>query len=158
MTTLSLQLVSSPLEQFEVVPLISLHLPVVGSIVLALTNLGLYTLLTVGLLMGLHVVANNGYRLVPSEWSVSLEAIFAKLFNRIGKLGNFLGTNAIISFFSNPGGYRNDSEGLNNGPIPVAPLSRYSSLGSDRSQRTLTQKLINSFRVKYREFMTRKGT
>ena len=79
MTTLSLQLVSSPLEQFEVVPLISLHLPVVGSIVLALTNLGLYTLLTVGLLMGLHVVANNGYRLVPSVWSITLEAFYTTL-------------------------------------------------------------------------------
>ena len=49
-------LIPSPLEQFEVVPLISLNIPVIGDFVLALTNLGLYTLLTVGLLVGLHVV------------------------------------------------------------------------------------------------------
>jgi F-type H+-transporting ATPase subunit a len=69
----------SPLEQFEVVPLISLHVPVVGDFVLALTNLGLYTLLTVGLLVSLHVVANNGYSLVPSRWSLALEAAYATL-------------------------------------------------------------------------------
>lgn len=71
--------ISSPLEQFEVVPLISLNIPVVGDFVLALTNLGLYTLITVGLLVGLHVVANNGYSLVPSRWSLALEAAYATL-------------------------------------------------------------------------------
>ena len=69
--------IASPLEQFEVVPLISLNIPVIGDFVLALTNLGLYTLLTVGLLVGLHVVANNGYSLVPSRWSLVLEAAYA---------------------------------------------------------------------------------
>ena len=71
--------IASPLEQFEVVPLISLNIPVIGDFVLALTNLGLYTLLTVGLLVGLHVVANNGYSLVPSRWSLVLEAAYATL-------------------------------------------------------------------------------
>jgi F-type H+-transporting ATPase subunit a len=73
------QLFLSPLEQFEVVPLISLNVPVIGDFVLSLTNLGLYTLITVGILVSLHVVANNGYSLVPSRWSLVLEASYATL-------------------------------------------------------------------------------
>lgn len=72
-------LIISPLEQFEVVPLISLTAPVVGSFVLALTNLGLYTLITITLILGLHILADNGHRLVPSRWSVALEASYASL-------------------------------------------------------------------------------
>ncbi|MGV2348394.1 MAG UNVERIFIED_CONTAM: F0F1 ATP synthase subunit A [Methylobacterium ajmalii] len=75
--------IASPLEQFEVVPLISIGAPILGSFVLALTNLGLYAIITVGLVIGVHVVANNQYRLVPSRWSVSLEASYASLANMV---------------------------------------------------------------------------
>lgn len=75
--------ISSPLEQFEVVPLISLSLPVVGSFVLALTNIGLYSTLTTGLVVQQHVVTNNNYRLIPSRWSLSLEAMYASLSNMV---------------------------------------------------------------------------
>jgi F-type H+-transporting ATPase subunit a len=74
-----LHVIQSPLEQFEVVPLISLSAPILGSVVIAITNLGLYTLITLGLVVGLHVLADNDYRLVPSTWSVSLEAAVASL-------------------------------------------------------------------------------
>lgn len=72
-------LILSPLEQFEVVPLVSISLPLLGSTVVALTNLGLYALVTLFLIVSLHVVANNQYRLVPSAWSISLEAMFVSL-------------------------------------------------------------------------------
>jgi F-type H+-transporting ATPase subunit a len=68
-------LIQSPLEQFEIVPLISVNAPLFGDSVLALTNLGLYTIITIGLIISLHVVANNHYRLVPSRWSVALESV-----------------------------------------------------------------------------------
>lgn len=69
----------SPLEQFEVVPLLSITAPVVGSFVLALTNLGLYCVLTGGLVIALHVFADNSHRLVPSTWSVALESAYASV-------------------------------------------------------------------------------
>lgn len=72
-------IICSPLEQFEVVPLISFNAPIMGSFVVALTNLGLYAMITVGLLVSVHVVANNQFRLVPSRWSVALEASYASL-------------------------------------------------------------------------------
>lgn len=74
-----LLLIQSPLEQFEVVPLIAISLPLLGSTVVALTNLGLYTLVTLSLIVALHVVANNEHRLVPSAWSLSLEAMVVSL-------------------------------------------------------------------------------
>jgi F-type H+-transporting ATPase subunit a len=70
-------LISSPLEQFETVPLISLHLPIIGDLVLSLTNLGLYTIITLVLIIGLYVVANNQHRLVPNRWSLMLESMYA---------------------------------------------------------------------------------
>jgi len=69
----------SPLEQFEVVPLLSIMIPVLGSFVLAVTNLTLYCLLTVGLVVGLHVVGNNNHRLVPSRWSLAIESAVASI-------------------------------------------------------------------------------
>lgn len=75
----SLFIYLSPLEQFEVVPFISFNAPILGSFVVSLTNLTLYSLITVGLLISVHVVANNQYRLVPSRWSVALEASYASL-------------------------------------------------------------------------------
>lgn len=56
----------SPLEQFEVVPLILITAPIVGDFVLSLTNLGLYTMITVTIVLGLSIVGNNMHRLVPN--------------------------------------------------------------------------------------------
>jgi len=72
-------LIHSPLEQFEVTSLISLNLPVLGYINLSLTNLGLYTILTVYLVLALHIMANNNKQLIPSRWSISLESSFASV-------------------------------------------------------------------------------
>lgn len=63
----------SPLEQFTVTSLSQGTLSVAGD-ALPLTNLGLYCALTVGLVIGLHLLASNDYSLVPSQWSVALEA------------------------------------------------------------------------------------
>ena len=67
----------SPLEQFEVTPLVSITAPVLGNFVLALTNLGLYAIITVVLVLGLHILGNNAHRLVPSRWSIAVESAYA---------------------------------------------------------------------------------
>ena len=66
----------SPLEQFEVTPLVSITAPVVGNFVLAITNLGLYATITVILVLGLHIQGNNAHRLVPNRWSISVESSY----------------------------------------------------------------------------------
>lgn len=68
-------MINSPLEQFEIVPLIFIGMPVINTIVFSVTNLGLYAILTLFLIVLLHIIANNSYRLVPSTWSISLEAL-----------------------------------------------------------------------------------
>ena len=46
--------ISSPLEQFEVVNLISINAPIFGYLNLSLTNLGLYSVLVLSLIVLLH--------------------------------------------------------------------------------------------------------
>jgi F-type H+-transporting ATPase subunit a len=58
--------ISSPLEQFEVVNLINLSAPLLGHSHLALTNLALYSLIVMFLVLGLHLVGNNEGKLIPS--------------------------------------------------------------------------------------------
>ncbi|PRD25170.1 UNVERIFIED_CONTAM: ATP synthase subunit a [Trichonephila clavipes] len=73
--------VFSPLDQFEVTSLITIQLPIIGYVNLSLTNLGLYTIITVYILLGFHFVANNNKHLIPSKWSISLESAYASLHN-----------------------------------------------------------------------------
>lgn len=44
-----------------------------------LTNLGFYSLLVLLLSVGVHVIASNDRRLVPSRWSIGLESSYASL-------------------------------------------------------------------------------
>lgn len=69
----------SPLEQFETVPFFSTTSPIFGYFNLALTNLGLYALITVFLVLGLHIIANNSHSLIPSKWSIALESAYASV-------------------------------------------------------------------------------
>jgi F-type H+-transporting ATPase subunit a len=60
-------LINSPLEQFEVINLISVNAPILGHLNLALTNLSLYTLLVLSILLGFHILGNNNLKLIPSK-------------------------------------------------------------------------------------------
>jgi F-type H+-transporting ATPase subunit a len=71
--------VNSPLEQFEVTSLLGLNAPIFGYINITLTNLALYTLLVLFIVVGLHYVGNNNTKLVPSKWSIALESSFASI-------------------------------------------------------------------------------
>jgi F-type H+-transporting ATPase subunit a len=69
----------SPLSQFEVTNLIGVNAPILGHINISLTNLALYTIFILLIVIGLHYYGNNDYNLVPSKWSISLESSFASL-------------------------------------------------------------------------------
>ena len=51
-------LIHSPLEQFEVQSLIGMNFPILGYIHFSLTNLGLYTIITVFLVL----IVKGGYK------------------------------------------------------------------------------------------------
>jgi len=72
-------IVNSPLEQFEVTNLIGLNAPILGYLNITLTNLALYSSLVLVLILGLHHLANNETKLLPSKWSILLESLYASL-------------------------------------------------------------------------------
>src|SRR5204863_546395 len=71
--------INSPLEQFEVVSLLSFNAPIFGYFTLSLTNLALYSILILFLILGLHYMGNNETKLLPSKWSIALESLFASI-------------------------------------------------------------------------------
>lgn len=71
--------INSPLEQFEVTSFVGLNAPILGQFNLSLTNLGLYSLIVVFLVLGLHIIANNNHKLIPSKWSIALESAYASI-------------------------------------------------------------------------------
>jgi len=71
--------INSPLEQFEVTSLLGFSAPLFGYFNLTLTNLALYSLVILFLIVGLHFFANNNSKLLPSKWSLLLESIFASI-------------------------------------------------------------------------------
>jgi F-type H+-transporting ATPase subunit a len=76
-------IINSPLEQFEVVSFININAPLLGYFNLALTNLGLYAIVTGFIVIGLHVIANNEAKLVPNNWSIALETSHASILNMV---------------------------------------------------------------------------
>lgn len=71
--------IASPLEQFEVVSLFSINAPLLGYTVLSVTNLGLYTFIAVFVILGYHFRADQRGQIIPSRWSISIEAGYASL-------------------------------------------------------------------------------
>jgi F-type H+-transporting ATPase subunit a len=69
----------SPLNQFEVTNLIGVNAPLLGNLHLNLTNLSLYSIFVVLTIIGLHLYANNDNKIIPNNWSISLESSFASL-------------------------------------------------------------------------------
>jgi F-type H+-transporting ATPase subunit a len=57
----------SPLEQFEVNSLISFIAPLFGYINITLSNLGLYCILMLFIILSLHIVSNNENKILPSK-------------------------------------------------------------------------------------------
>jgi|ERR1700741_3576248 len=72
-------LINSPLEQFEVTSLLGINAPIFGYINLTLTNLALYSILVLFIVLSLHYAGNNDNKLLSSRWSILLESIFASI-------------------------------------------------------------------------------
>ena len=72
-------LINSPLEQFEVVNLIGLNAPILGHLNILLTNLALYSSFIFLVVIGLQFYGNNDNKIIPNNWSISFESSFASL-------------------------------------------------------------------------------
>jgi len=59
--------INSPLEQFEVTSLLSFNAPIFGYFTLTLSNLALYSILILILILVLHYMGNNDIKLLPSK-------------------------------------------------------------------------------------------
>lgn len=76
----------SPLEQFEVISLISLNAPILGYLNISLSNLALYSLIVFLLVTIIHLAFKgtgggslSDTKLIPSTWSIALESSFASI-------------------------------------------------------------------------------
>jgi F-type H+-transporting ATPase subunit a len=72
-------IIMSPLSQFEVTSLIGLNAPILNYLNLSLTNFGLYTILTLSIIIGLHTYGDNEFKLIPNKWSIAFESSFQSL-------------------------------------------------------------------------------
>lgn len=71
--------INSPLEQFEVTSLLGFNAPIFGYLNLTLTNLALYSILVISIIVAIHYLGNNESKLIPSKWSIALESLFASI-------------------------------------------------------------------------------
>lgn len=69
----------SPLDQFETFSLFGFNSPIVGNFYLSLTNFGLYALIVLIIIIGLHSLSNNNFALVPSSYSLAFESFYATI-------------------------------------------------------------------------------
>lgn len=72
-------IITSPLDQFEVRDLLSLDAPLLGNLHLSLTNIGLYLVMGLFLVLSLNVLATNYNRVVSNNWSISQESLYATI-------------------------------------------------------------------------------
>ena len=73
----NLNFVLSPLDQFEVRDLLSINANLLGNFHLSLTNIGLYLTIGIFLILTYSLLATNNNKIIPNNWSISQESMFA---------------------------------------------------------------------------------
>jgi F-type H+-transporting ATPase subunit a len=71
--------ISSPLDQFEIRNLLSLDAPILANIHISLSNIGLYLIVGMFLILSLNVLATNYNKIVSDKWSISQESVYATI-------------------------------------------------------------------------------
>ena len=69
----------SPLDQFEIKDLISIHGNILGNQHISLTNIGLYLLISSFLILILNLLATNYNKVVANGWSISQESVYSTI-------------------------------------------------------------------------------
>ena len=76
MNKVNFNLITTPLDQFEIRDLISISAPILGDIHLSLTNISFYLIVSFFILLNFNLISNNFNKLVPNSWSISQECIY----------------------------------------------------------------------------------
>jgi F-type H+-transporting ATPase subunit a len=69
-------IILSPLDQFEIRDLLSLEIP---NLHLAITNIGLYLIISILFILVLKLLSTNFNKLVSNKWSISQESLYATI-------------------------------------------------------------------------------
>jgi len=72
---------TSPLDQFDIIDLISLDAPILGNIHISLTNIGLYLTIGAFLALSLNILATNNNKIISNKWSVSQESVYDTIYS-----------------------------------------------------------------------------
>ncbi len=91
-------IVYSPLDQFEIVNLISLTSPLLGNITLGMYNISFYLTIAVSLILILNILTSNYNKTISSQWSISQESIYATLHSIVTNQINALGGQIYFPF------------------------------------------------------------
>jgi F-type H+-transporting ATPase subunit a len=72
---------NSPLDQFIIRDLISIKADLLNNLQISLTNIGLYLVITTTLVFMLYLLANNYNKIVPNNWSIGMESLYATVYS-----------------------------------------------------------------------------
>ncbi len=78
---MTFNLITAPLDQFEIRDLIGIGAPVLADMHISLTNISFYLIISFFILLNFNLFSNNLNRLVPNNWSISQECIYATIHN-----------------------------------------------------------------------------
>ena len=73
--------VLSPLDQFEIRDLFSINISLLGNSNFSLTNIGLYLLISLIIIIMYSVLATNSEKIVPNNWSISQETLYSTVYS-----------------------------------------------------------------------------
>lgn len=75
----NLNIILSPLDQFEIRDLISINLGIINNSHLSLTNIGFYLILSTIIILSINILATNYNKLVSNSWSINQESLYATI-------------------------------------------------------------------------------
>lgn len=73
--------VLSPLDQFEIRDLFSINISLLGNSNFSLTNIGLYLLISLIIIIIYSISATNSEKIVPNNWSISQETLYSTIYS-----------------------------------------------------------------------------
>ena len=70
-------IISSPLDQFNIQNLISIHAPLMSNLHISITNISIYLIIGAFILIGLNLLSMNNSKTLNNYWSLSQESLYA---------------------------------------------------------------------------------
>jgi F-type H+-transporting ATPase subunit a len=84
--------INSPLDQFKIVNLISLELPIFFNVCIAVTNIALYLIIGAFTSIILQLIATNYNKVISNRWSISQESLYSTIHSiTTNQIKNFKG-------------------------------------------------------------------